>query len=122
MEYDKHKLKLDSYYNIELMSLEGVIEMEQCNKANRGCNQNLGNKYACQTSERVRSEKEMVFTKGARNCEHLANDELANMPVGMCYVPWQQWGEVFTGEAGLAHGTIFPELVKPFWVKCGLRM
>lgn len=35
-------------------------------------------------------------------------------PVAMAYVPWQQWYTVYDLEKGLACGTIFPELDKPF--------
>ncbi len=34
--------------------------------------------------------------------------------VGMAYVPWQQLEEVYEPEVALQHGTIFPELHKPF--------
>lgn len=32
----------------------------------------------------------------------------------MAYVPWQYWHRVYDLEKGLACGTIFPELDKPF--------
>ena len=44
------------------------------------------------------------------------------MPLAMCYVPMQQWNEVYESCHALKAGTIFPELVKPFWIKCGLRV
>ena len=53
------------------------------------------------------------------DCTNTTNDVCGSMPIAMAYVPWQQWGDVFTGECGLAHGTIFPDLYKPFWVHCG---
>ena len=34
--------------------------------------------------------------------------------VGMAYVPWQQLEEVYEPEVALCHGTLFPELHKPF--------
>lgn len=38
------------------------------------------------------------------------------------YVPWQYWNAVYDLEKGLAYGTIFPELNKPFLgVRGGLR-
>ncbi|MCL2069116.1 MAG: spore coat associated protein CotJA [Oscillospiraceae bacterium] len=37
----------------------------------------------------------------------------------MAYIGYQPWGEPFDAEAGLRHGTIFPELVKPFTGKDG---
>ena len=36
------------------------------------------------------------------------------MPIGMCYVPYQEWKEVYGAEVALERGTIFPELDKPF--------
>ena len=43
-------------------------------------------------------------------------------PVAMAYVPWQYWNAVYDLEKGLAYGTIFPELNKPFLgVRGGLR-
>ena len=33
---------------------------------------------------------------------------------GMCYVPWQTFGKTYDPMRGLAAGTIFPELDKPF--------
>ncbi|MGN0383280.1 MAG: spore coat associated protein CotJA [Eubacterium sp.] len=42
-------------------------------------------------------------------CE--ANDSMA---IGMAYVPWQQWSNVYEIEKGFCIGTIFPDLNKPF--------
>ena len=36
---------------------------------------------------------------------------LKNKPLAMAYVPWQMFDEVMDGCGGLAHGTIFEELV-----------
>ena len=35
-------------------------------------------------------------------------------PIGMGYVPWQQWGQTYPLERALERGTIFPELDLPF--------
>lgn len=37
-----------------------------------------------------------------------------DFPVAMAYVPWQHWNTVYDLERGMACGTIFPELNKPF--------
>lgn len=37
-----------------------------------------------------------------------------NMPLGMAYVPMQDWDCVYNGCQGIEAGTIFPELEKPF--------
>ena len=93
--------------------------MDQRNcRHNKGYNCTLGNKYTC---------KEARNTCGSHmdnvvECPGTMEAPVDCMPIAMAYVPWQRWDEVFTGEAGLAHGTIFPELVKPWWTKCGSRM
>lgn len=38
--------------------------------------------------------------------------------VGMAYVPWQQFGQVYDPKKALITGTIFPELDKPFTGRC----
>ncbi len=35
-------------------------------------------------------------------------------PPGMAYVPFQQWGEVYSSEKGFQNGTMFPVLDLPF--------
>ncbi len=35
-------------------------------------------------------------------------------PIGMAYVPYQQWGETYTAEEALCRGTLFPEIDYPF--------
>lgn len=37
-----------------------------------------------------------------------------NTPIGMAYVPMQQWDETYSIEKGFDRGTIFPELDLPF--------
>lgn len=36
------------------------------------------------------------------------------MPVGMGYVPWQRWNQIYPPDQALERGTIFPELDLPF--------
>lgn len=43
-------------------------------------------------------------------------DPIQGMPVGMGYVPIQQWKQIYSPEMGLCRGTIFPCLDLPF---CG---
>lgn len=45
--------------------------------------------------------------KNTMNCNN-------NMPIGMAYVPWQHWNELYEIEKGFKAGTIFPELNKPY--------
>lgn len=38
-----------------------------------------------------------------------------DFPLAMAYVPMQQWRELFSPEDALAHGTLFKELVFPWY-------
>lgn len=40
--------------------------------------------------------------------------EYDRLPLGMAYVPMQQWRQTYEFDRGLQIGTIFPELNKPF--------
>lgn len=39
---------------------------------------------------------------------------LDDLPLGMAYVPFQKWRELYPPEVGFHRGTIFAELDKPF--------
>jgi hypothetical protein len=46
------------------------------------------------------------------------------LPLAMAYVPFQKWRKVLDASAGLAAGTIFEELYKPWYGDknmCGMR-
>ena len=45
----------------------------------------------------------------------------ADMPIGMAYVPWQKWQDLYDPDKSLESGTIFEELDKPFLGKGGIR-
>jgi hypothetical protein len=45
---------------------------------------------------------------------HFGGNHADGMPIGMCYVPWQQWGDLYDLCTGYDAGTIFPELNKPY--------
>ena len=49
------------------------------------------------------------------------SQQLADMPVAMAYVPWQEWYGIFDLEKALCCGTIFEELNKPFTGAGGRR-
>lgn len=42
-------------------------------------------------------------------------DRFAGMPLANAYVPWQNFEHVMDAQKGLNHGTIFAELVMPFY-------
>jgi len=43
-----------------------------------------------------------------------------NPVVGMAYVPFQQFGALYSAEKGFSAGTVFPDLDKPFLGKRGV--
>ena len=42
----------------------------------------------------------------------------ANTPLGMAYVPFQRWGEVYPEDEAFSRGTMFPQLDFPFEGGC----
>lgn len=49
-----------------------------------------------------------------KNCSQPMGKFPSQTPVGMCYVPMEEWREIYDNEKGLERGTIFKELDKPF--------
>ena len=43
------------------------------------------------------------------------NSGIENMPLAMAYVPFQKWGNVMDATAAFSQGTIFQDLVLPFY-------
>ena len=43
-------------------------------------------------------------------CPGTTAGALEQSPVGMGYVPWQQWQQTYPLDKGLQRGTIFPDL------------
>lgn len=58
----------------------------------------------------------MICNSGCNDghINRLSNECIEHMPVGMAYVPWQHWTEIYDIEKGFRAGTIFPELNKPY--------
>lgn len=48
-------------------------------------------------------------------------DNLADLPIAMAYVPWQLWRKTFELDKVLNNGTLFSELYKPFLGAGGYR-
>lgn len=55
-----------------------------------------------------------------QNEHHHCPGELDNKPIAMAYVPWQKWKRPLCASEGLANGSIFPDLILPFY-GCRLR-
>lgn len=89
------------------------------NMNDRRCRNNMnGNSYGRRNS----SMPTMPPTScGSNNCNcmdnatSIQNDALRGLPVGIGYVPWQQWECVYNVDEGLSRGTIFPSLDLPFY-------
>lgn len=46
--------------------------------------------------------------------ENESGENIDKMPIGMAYVPRQEWREIYEKDKGIMRGTIFAELDKPF--------
>ena len=44
----------------------------------------------------------------------IGTEHVDHMVPGMCYVPWQKWGDIYSPEEGFARGTIFAQLDKSY--------
>lgn len=40
--------------------------------------------------------------------------DMSRFPIGMAYVPWQKWRDIYDADTALKQGTIFKELDLPF--------
>lgn len=49
-----------------------------------------------------------------QDCPDTSIGGMERYPVGMGYIPWQQWQQTYSLEKGLNRGTIFPDLDLPF--------
>jgi hypothetical protein len=84
---------------------------------NMGCNRNTTTPCNCGGTPIVEAGCE-------EHCEHHHENTLEDMPLAMAYVPMQKWRCVTDGATGLDAGTIFEELVLPFYGDrnaCGMR-
>lgn len=77
----------------------------------------MRNRQGCQCqmprAEQTR-EQEFRMREVREECCEERKDMFYGMPLGMAYVPWQQWRKLYEAEKGFRCGTIFSELDKPF--------
>lgn len=78
---------------------------------------NSRNSNACNScaENRMNFRRENSCEKCSENSRNRDSERMNDFPVGMAYVPWQCWGEIYPLNTGLQRGTIFPELDKPFF-------
>lgn len=57
-----------------------------------------------------------MMYENKRHADFIPKDNipLADLPVAMAYVPWQDWGQICDLDTAFHVGTIFKDLNKPF--------
>lgn len=98
--------------------------MKNCGKNRGNCGRNRGSvcdgmenrNGSCQRGNCGMSEEQMrqIMYECQNDPSNRCGDPTYGMPLGIGYVPWQQWGKRYDPAEGLACGTIFPELNLPF--------
>lgn len=89
------------------------------------CNYAPANECDCRNTAAARptpymqSRSNSMRSPGTPRPCNRPSDPLAGLPVGMAYVPWQFFQEVYEPDKAIQCGTIFPELSKPFYGKGG---
>lgn len=64
---------------------------------------------------RERPEASAAYGNNGNNGNNGMTSRLPkNTPLAMAYVPFQQWGEVYSDDEAFNRGTLFPELDFPF--------
>ena len=91
--------------------------MKNYNMQTSNCNMADGMMHmhdACMPEHRMANEA---------GCYMRENDSYGcgKYPIGMGYVPWQEFKDIYDLERGLNAGTIFAELEKPFWGRRAYR-
>lgn len=100
--------------------------MENCsnNCTNSTMNRVYGNSFR-NYSGRNMSDKPYGRTSHSHDtCNHIMHDHetsMDNFPLGMAYVPWQTWKNIYEPDKALQRGTIFEELDKPFYGSQGVK-
>lgn len=84
-----------------------------------GCGHNRNNQMACGPRQNQMSPADNQ--SAGMPCRERFMDDGRDFPVGMAYVPWQTWGNLYPPEQGLREGTIFEDLNQIFCGKRGNR-
>lgn len=71
----------------------------------------------CTSAPECGCQRESVMARDAEfSCENSCQkNDMGDFPIGMGYVPWQNWREIYELEKAFQAGTIFAELDKPFF-------
>ncbi|SET40848.1 spore coat associated protein CotJA [[Clostridium] polysaccharolyticum] len=96
---------------------DSVCNMARERMCDAGCSTDWAKKYESSCSRNYDNAymAHRKYRKCDKGCELTFGEEVDELPVGMAYVPYQEWDcNVSNACQGLYDGTIFPELVKPF--------
>ncbi len=65
---------------------------------------------ACSYNNQAANGQNLQPGSYAFPCTNTGVGGMEQYPVGMGYVPWQQWQQTYSLEQGFKRGTIFPDL------------
>ena len=94
--------------------------MENCRQQNMRNQRGYG-RMNCQQNNYLVSNCNQKIKKSqcmmdiTDHCPEVVNDPLAGMPLGMAYVPWQRFCNLYEGCEALYHGTLFKDLDLDFY-------
>lgn len=86
---------------------------------NSGCRSTMSNTPSCRPMPVPEPKPDCGCRNNVQDKHHCRHDALEDLPIAMAYVPWQKWRDVCEVCKGFQKGTIFEELVKPFYGKGG---
>lgn len=87
--------------------------MENYNQTGCGCGRSMRNPAGPSGTRRF-SRPMQENPGGRRGPAHPACSDAEEFPIGMAYVPWQTFRDLYCYEKALCVGSIFQELDKPF--------
>ena len=94
------------------------VGMPECPACESGIEPRMGNRMEARMEKRMGScmEGHMQKPMTGEMCYKREHDAYGcgQYPIGMGYVPWQAFKDIYDMERGLNAGTIFAELEKPF--------
>ena len=98
----------------------GELSMDNSRVNSCGCcQQGMDRRRRDHSAAAGRSSENTSRMARSRECRRINfGERVDGLPLGMAYVPMQQYDQMFALDRGLMEGTIFPELCLPF---CGRR-
>lgn len=86
--------------------------------ANYGYQRSRTEAMDCNCDQYPMNNNQFVSNKPpVEDCPEMVKDQLKGMPLGMAYVPWQRFGNLYEECEALYYGTIFRDLDLDFYGK-----